>query len=50
MPGATRALNYRYRIAVGAPIHHKLVPELRSEVFDELHQLSPSTIARAVRS
>ncbi|HEX7453703.1 MAG TPA: ABC transporter transmembrane domain-containing protein, partial [Polyangiaceae bacterium] len=38
---ATRgALNYWYSIAVGELIHLKLVPELRTRVFDKLQRLS----------
>jgi ATP-binding cassette subfamily B protein len=38
---ATRgALNYWYSIAVGRLIHLKLVPELRTRVFDKLQRLS----------
>ncbi|HEY4103588.1 MAG TPA: ABC transporter ATP-binding protein [Polyangiaceae bacterium] len=38
---ATRALlNYSYSIAVGKLIHLKLVPELRTLVFDKLQRLS----------
>jgi ATP-binding cassette subfamily B protein len=37
----TRALlNYRYAVAVGMLIHLKLVPELRTRVFDKLQRLS----------
>jgi ATP-binding cassette, subfamily B, bacterial len=38
---ATRgALNYWYSVAVGELIHLKLVPELRTRVFDKLQRLS----------
>ena len=38
---ATRAvLNYRYSIAVGKLLHLRLVPELRTRVFDKLQRLS----------
>ena len=40
MAGARGALNYWYSIAVGELIHLKLVPELRTRVFDKLQRLS----------
>ncbi len=40
MAGTRGVLNYRYSIAVGELIHLKLVPELRTKVFDKLQRLS----------
>ena len=40
MAAARALLNYSYSIAVGKLIHLKLVPELRTRVFDKLQRLS----------
>ena len=40
MAMARGALNYWYSVAVGELIHLKLVPELRTRVFDKLQRLS----------
>jgi len=40
MAGLRALLNYSYAVAVGRLIHLKLVPELRTRVFDKLQRLS----------
>jgi ATP-binding cassette subfamily B protein len=40
MAAVRAVLNYSYTIAVGRLIHLKLVPELRTQVFDKLQRLS----------
>lgn len=40
MAGTRALLNYSYSISVGRLIHLKLVPELRTRVFDKLQRLS----------
>ncbi|MFZ5895235.1 MAG: ABC transporter ATP-binding protein [Myxococcota bacterium] len=40
MAAARAILNYSYAVAVGRLIHLKLVPELRTRVFDKLQRLS----------
>jgi len=40
MAGTRGVLNYLYSIAVGELIHLKIVPELRTRVFDKLQRLS----------